>query len=413
MRRILLVVHIAIVSSLLLFAVFEWFPHLIWQTGLHRIEYFALRATYIPDPALVLVPRYIGDSTSGVYKGDLYRPELGVSVAENRYTRHYTRDGFPVNSAEPPFQLVLLGDSFVETGDDDDSTLSERVRRAETGLSTYNLGRSWYGPFQYLELLRRHAIPLRPDIVMLCFFAGNDIEDIGQYERWRSMGAYHFYEGELSRSFFRRYLTALSETGAYVAKRLLSRARREAAHWTTPSDPSETPHQPAPVHPELAVVELGSTEVTMAFAYWRHEASAAELLSTESWQTLRSLLSEFRELSLANGIKPVLVYIPTRIEVYGPYATARSGHHFNARLAAYAPHRASARTAFNTLATELDLDLIDLTPEFERRAGQGELLHHPFDTHWNRSGIRAAAVHIASFLDKRAISDRTAQPPQP
>lgn len=379
----------------------ELFPDLIWKLGLQRIEYYALKSVYQPDSLLVVVPRLKGNSESSVYKGDLYRSELGVHAPDLPYDASFTDMGFRVNGGSPPFTLALLGDSYVEAGEEDAGTLSEQLRQV-TGRSTYNLGRGWYGPFQYLEVFRRYALPLKPEVVLFCFFAGNDIDDIEQYQQWRSGGAYHFYDGQLSRSFLRRYLTALSDT-----REAMMNGLRPSRGPLGDSDPASratyaVDSAGSQLHPELGIIRLGSRDVPMAFAYWQNDAPAEELLASEPWQTLRSLLSHFRQLSIENGIEPLLVYIPTRIEVYAPYAIAESGAGFSEKLASYAPYRASARMAFSALAADLHLGLIDLMPDFERRAAQGELLFHPFDTHWNRNGIRAAALAIGSFLETRA-----------
>jgi hypothetical protein len=55
--------------------------------------------------------------------------------------------------------------------------------------------------------------------------------------------------------------------------------------------------------------------------------------------------------------------------------------------------------AFRILAKEAGMRAIDLTPELRRRAARGEALYHPFDSHWNSAGRRAAAETIALALE--------------
>jgi hypothetical protein len=41
---------------------------------------------------------------------------------------------------------------------------------------------------------------------------------------------------------------------------------------------------------------------------------------------------------------------------------------------------------------------VSLLPAFRHKAAQGELLYHPFDTHWNSAGRLAAAEVVGPFL---------------
>jgi hypothetical protein len=205
-----------ITTTLLLFTIFEVFPGILNLINLQGIRYYALKTNYLPDSSLIFVPRRTSYKVTTASNGNLYSSEYGVSVTAIQNVRSYTEMGFRVNSSSPPYQVLVIGDSFLEIGDDA-GTLSERLQ-AESGLSTFNLSRGWYGPYQYLELFRKYGLALKPRYALFCFFAGNDIHDIKEYKRWRREGVYYFYRGELSKSFLARYLIALSDTGSYVLK---------------------------------------------------------------------------------------------------------------------------------------------------------------------------------------------------
>ena len=49
-----------------------------------------------------------------------------------------------------------------------------------------NLGKSGYGPFQYLEVLKRFGLKYKPRYALFAFYEGNDILDIRNYRRWRA-----------------------------------------------------------------------------------------------------------------------------------------------------------------------------------------------------------------------------------
>jgi hypothetical protein len=385
-------VYCIITTTLLLFTIFEVFPEIVNLINLQGIRYYALKTNYLPDSSLVFVPRRTSYKLTTASNGDLYRSEYGVSTTAIRSVRSYTEMGFRFNSSSPPYQVLVIGDSFTEIGDDA-GTLSERLR-AESGLSTFNLSRGWYGPYQYLELFRKYGITLKPRYALFCFFAGNDIHDIKEYERWRREGVYYFYRGELSKSFLARYLIALSDTGSYVLK-LAKDFRRELQALKNRS----TEFEGSEIHPGLGVIRIGKMELKMKITGWDQEGSPEQLLASREWQTLRSLLAAYQQLCRENGIQPILVYIPSKIEVYADYATADSGQELKRKLEKHYPYRKNASEAITILSKELSLSLVNLLPYFKHLTEQGELLYHPFDSHWNMHGINAAARLIALSLN--------------
>ena len=44
------------------------------------------------------------------------------------------------------------------------------------------------------------------------------------------------------------------------------------------------------------------------------------------------------------------------------------------------------------------LSIVNLLPLFKALAREGKVLYHPFDTHWNKTGRKAAAEAIAKAI---------------
>jgi SGNH hydrolase-like domain, acetyltransferase AlgX len=381
-RVLLFATYAILAASLLLFSLFECFPSLLDSVNLQSIAYYALKHELISDPTLVFVLRKVDYVLQTTWWGDLYAPDYGVDVRPMNYVATTNADGFRPNSAEPPYEIVLVGDSFLAMGEDDAHTLSERLHTV-SGRATFNLSRSWYGPDQYLELLKRYGLALLPKVALLGFYAGNDIEDMREYRRWLREQRYYFYADHSQRPFFVRYTIAIADIGAFLRGTIAKRLARQA--------PAVAPGE---IHPNLGVIQVGAQLVPMVFAGWNPEGSAEQLLATEEWQALHALLTEFRNLCRASGILPVLLYLPTKSQVYAEYATEPSGRWFLQAVARQRPIRTNMAEAITTLAQAVELPLINLLPHFERQAEAGKLLYHPFDEHWNTEGVQAAAEYI-------------------
>jgi SGNH hydrolase-like domain, acetyltransferase AlgX len=391
-RGLLVAAYTSLVVSLLLFSLFECFPRLLDVVNLQAIAYYALKRDLIADPALVFVLRKVNAVVQTTWKGDQYASAYGVDVVPIPYVATTNAEGFRPNSAGPPYEIVLIGDSFLAMGEDDASTLSERLR-AVSGRATFNLSRSWYGPHQYLELLKRYGLALRPKVVLLGFYAGNDIVDIREYHRWLREHRYYFYADHAQRPFFVRYAIALADTGAFLRETITKRLARQSR-----------PGAPGEIHPDLGIVRVGAQLVPMVFGEWHPAGSAEQLLATAEWQALHALLTEFHHLCRAHGILPVLLYLPSKSQVYAAYVTPHSGRQFVQAAARQRPIRTNMVEAITTLAQQVELPLINLLPYFEQQTEAGRLLYYPFDTHWSGEGIQAAANYIWPALQPWLIA---------
>jgi hypothetical protein len=382
-------VAVFVSSTLTLFVVFavlEIYPEWAASLGLESIGYYAHKERWQPDDVLVFLPRGRNLVKEYIYYGDLYRSEFGYDPVPVEYVSTFNEHGFRVNSSMAPFDIVVIGDSYVAFGERDDMTLSEMLQRA-SGHSTYNMGLGWYGPYQYLGLLQRYALDLKPKYALFCFFSGNDMRDTRHYERWRTGGTYYDYSAD--RGLIRRFFFALG--GAFAAL-------REAAGSALAALGSGSRGGEDRVHPDIGLVHQHERLVPMSFAYWNPPATAERLLDSGEWRALRNIVLEFKEESLRHGITPVLVYLPHKMEVYGELVSDQSGAEVRERLQQQLAHPDNSVQAFRALSEAVQVPLIDVTPRFRAAAREEHLLYYPFDTHWNPAGRELAAKIIAEEL---------------
>lgn len=361
--------------------------------GVPGFDYFSHRARYQTDSTLVMVPRRTGHTVRYELDGDLTAGD-GLPALEIPYRASYNGRGFRRNGGAPPWDVVVTGDSFVEFGESDSTTVTEMLRR-QTGLSTYNLGRGWYGPHQYVELLRRHGLALEPRFALLCFFEGNDVGDAASYLVWRNGGSYQDFsliEGNLLERFRNVNLELLSELQRGIAA-LAAGSRRSA-------DPAADGGR------RTLDVVLDGRRRPMRFAYWPASASSPEeLLQQHPWGEIREVMAEFRDVARRGGIVPVVVAIPTKFSTYAPFLADTSGARPRPPGDVAGTDASGLRVrALERVSRDLELPFLDLTPTFRRRAARGALLYYPQDTHWSPEGRRAAADTIGDFLQQRTTT---------
>jgi hypothetical protein len=376
----LLLVGCAFASWVLVFLAFEISPGLLEKVPLDGIKYYALKSRYVSDPDLVFTYRTSGRPrrSGSVFLGDVYSPRYGAAPEPVEYSMTHDERGFRIGSSKPPYDISVIGDSYVEFGERDDLTFPELLRAA-TGMSVQSLGRGWYGPDQYVTLLERFAVPERPQLALFCFFAGNDFDDLWHFDQWRAGGQYHFYENLDSLPIWKRFNRSTRETVEFLAARLGLGSRD-----TGPAGVDDS---------RLGLIDLGDGVQLMALTYWEREIYPHQL------DRLRSVLASFNSTAERAGIEVIIVYIPTATQIYAEMHTPESNSAFIERVRA-SPGNPS-RNAVLRVSGELDLEVIDLLPEFAALASEGRLLYYRFDTHWNVEGRRAAANAIAARLSRR------------
>lgn len=402
---LLFAAYVLLASTFLLFTLLEFVPSLAEHTNLQQIRYYAQRRDYQPDPTLVFIPSRAGHASrlDTDFLGDQYSPDYGVPHAAIPYHATYTPDGFRENSSSPPFEIMLIGDSYVEIGETDQLTLSEQLALV-SGLTTFNLGREWYGPFQYLELFKRYAPRLKPRYAVLCFFDGNDIEDTKQYLRWRKGESYYTFVLS-TKNYMGRYFTAFRDSYRFLFDHVERVVERR---WPTiPATAAAEETQPAPkqgegrsseVHPDLGLVTLRDRLLPMQFRYWNQPLTTGQLLESEEWHAVGQVLKDFQQLAAEHGTVPVTLFIPKKVEVYGALYSPRSGHHFLQRIGEHMRFENNSHDAFLAIAEQAGIRAVDLLPAFRSLAREGKVLYYPFDTHWNPLGRRTAAEMLAASL---------------
>lgn len=319
-----------------------------------------------------------------------------VSPEENLDSRRYPRiryridsKGFPNPAEMHRADVVLVGDSFtVATGLLEPPGLQTRLAET-TGLEVFNLAVPSIGPQREAWLLETIGLGLEPRAVVWMFFGGNDLEEAErldlQLEKGIKTYADLFPDFRWPRSFLIDFLTKLS-------------AQEPSSHDATLP----------------GFVFAGEERLWLSPNYLQALArNRAELASHRGWGATKKVLRRVARRSQSLEIRLLVVYVPTKEQVYLPHLAPDS--ELTARLLRFGgrqpppdppdvfwknalAHRGVLERLLEEFCAARRIDFLSLTPELETLAAAGKLGYFAADSHWNEIGQATAVAPLAGWL---------------
>lgn len=400
-RGMLLFVFSCFASSFVVFCLFEIFPALVLLTHLDNVlGYYAYKANYIPDPELVFREKPFDRRVIHDFTGTQYSPRYGIEVQPYSIEWIMDKDGFRNQRVAAAADIVVLGDSYIEYGSNEADTFVGRLEEKLPRLSARNLGKSGYSVGQYVQVLKRFGLQYKPRLALMAFYEGNDVPEVRDYLLWKS-GRTSELRGYLFKfatdSLWRRYAVAVGATMVEFRKIIASIDEVLLEKFAIIRG-----YAPR-IHPDVAILNLNGRLSPKLFIDKVPEMTVDQMLATEEFQAIRDFFNEFREVCQTNRITPLVLYIPTALQVYATYTTQASGAQWLAVRDRQIAVRQNTETAIKIVADESGLDFISFTPVFERAAAEGKMVYYALDAHWNAEGREIAARFVADVLKKRSL----------
>ncbi len=306
----------------------------------------------------------------------LHRPHDDFVWDGVRY--RYDQHGFRNRPDPRTADVVVIGDSFIEGWGVTASDLLTSRLAADLNRPVVNLGQSWYGPQQELEVLRRFGLPLHPRICVWAFFEGNDLQDVERYQQALPVWP------ELSQRNHSFALRSFTRNALYALRRLGRTSGGEDATGTLG-------------YPYGIFHENDGRDVRMYFEYKSHRLSPREMGDLD---VVRRVLGEAGELCRRQGAQFLVVFVPSKDRIYLDHTRFAAG----AEPLHWERNDLPDRLATAVQQADPDAGFLDLTPVFRQRAARGEILYFLQDTHWSPLGHAAAADAIAARLQLHAGS---------
>lgn len=320
-------------------------------------------------------------------------------ISQNRIPPDQTLYGLPMDSrgyhdreldpeADRPL-VVCIGDSFSVGIVPHYFHYTTVAERQLPGTAIYNVGVAGIGPPEYLYLLERDALPLRPDLVVVSLFMGNDIAENARF-------------GPQDRSVWfdrKRYLIYL------VPQRLLRLARadygafaeglasgRRAAPWVDDPEALRSRH-PSLLDPML---ELPRLDENTFFEY--EVARLWQVMRPGEMQEYEKLFPVLEAILHARGAIPVVfLLIPAEAQVEdGLWERVRARVPPDLELDRDQPQR-----IVGAWLRRRDTPFLDPLPAFravEPLPDGDRHLYHVRDTHLNVRGNDVLGRELAAFL---------------
>ena len=292
---------------------------------------------------------------------------------EYRYDQYGLRNEVDLEASD----IVVIGDSFIEGWKVSSTDLLTSHLAKQLGRTVANLGQSWYGPQQELELLRRYGLQLHPKVCIWAFYEGNDLSDVHRYNRatrdWENFSKrLHSFR---QRSFTRNAVLAVS--------RIFDLLRNYDVDYDTKLA-------------EISAV-FEESDGRKARIYFVGERTSLSASDYEALEELRLILGQAYKLCHANGAKFLFVFIPIKFRIYSGFVKFHANAQPLNRVNNDLPKMLEAIVREEIPSGKF----LVLTPAFIEEARHGSLVYFPgYDTHWSPEGHRVAADAIANFLKK-------------
>jgi lysophospholipase L1-like esterase len=290
---------------------------------------------------------------------------------------------FTLSKPAGAYRVMACGDSFtfgaVARDEVYPKVLERRLADAFPGrvIEVINAGVPCYNTDQELRHFEKFGAPFEPDLVLLGFFVGNDVNENAETMFMRVV------DGELAQEWFKpsaldRWL-ARSHLYRILRRRSLSAHRAGVARV----GPLLASLGPPPFTDRYLEVEKERLPVCLAGRPPRR--------IRDGWARTEELLREFRDVVRGGGADLLVLLVPDEFQV--------SAALFKAIIEAKGLQASSydldlPQRRLRDFCEREGIDVVDVLPVFRERTERGEVLYVPEDTHWNEAGNRLAAEEL-------------------
>ena len=313
--------------------------------------------------------------------------------------------------------VVATGDSFTACQNEPPgSTAPESyvnwpfVFGRMTGQRVYNLSRGGYGLYEYVQLIKHYGVELKPRMVIMQVYGGNDLRDAQRYQAYRELSPEERETVQLRAGWeplkvsYRWLLPNWLGRNSYAYNFLI------VAGSAGLSEIQE------------GIWELTGSKKAIDFRFWVDDPdvpvlmnpgndqkdevrTAREAQSGEiSFAAFDEALASYAALSREAGFVPVLSYAPAAHVAYGSLVRFED-RDLKALMQWYSR---AQRAYFREKCAELGIVFIDLTPALNAEAALhagSKLLYYPGNIHFTAFGHQVVAQELVRALQAQPLAE--------
>jgi hypothetical protein len=318
--------------------------------------------------------------------------------------------GYRNPNPRPPFNTVVVGDSFAAGSHVSDDQGWSELLNSETALSIYNLGVSGSGPSTYLNNFAHYGLDKGAQLVIIMIYEGNDFKAEVASKGLKIRGEPDFdFVSHLEQAFNGSPVTAgLRRFSEQVLEKIGA-------------------DQPVPGYSErvgwMPVKLFGSGARAQYYGFKPNRllylaTSKEGFLASSVWQITADVLQQTIDLAQANGLTPVLVYAPSKPHIVMPLVEDQLDPEQLRNFVAYKNDKVAPPLQFKQeLFANLDSQekvfmdhcrtqswrCLSLTAALRAATKAGQQTYYSYDQHWTPEGNRVVADTIAAFLDQEGL----------
>jgi len=347
--------------------------------------------------------------------GDIVRmgfiPESVSDGVLHRFVFQTDVEGFRNARTRDRIDVAALGDSFTDamTLKADDSWTSVLERRA--GLAVQNYGTAGFGPQQELRVLIDYALQHRPRVVVLAYFAGNDLFDAEGFDDYERSGGTmrRVVPGWQIRDVVSRADTWFLVSALHAAGGWASAHQRAEAQTIAPKVLLQ------PFDRGMFTLAVRGRALRCAFmpAYLNTlNFSEHDLAKRKGWALTQQAILAMRDASHGIGAELVVMFLPFKSQIYLPLLDESMRREELSRalrfylddgprppdVAAMLRNRLAQNDLLRGLCSDAGIRFLDTTAALEARVRSGDNVYFPDESHLNETGHATVADALASFL---------------
>lgn len=265
--------------------------------------------------------------------------------------------------------IVFVGDSFTEAGNVPEQNTFVQLVASRLNMRTVNLGRGYYGPQQELKVIERYAFKYSPKAIVWVIFEGNDIQDAVAYSNFLQQTQKD--SSQTWYSYWHWSLKRFQELHLFQILRL--------AYSNTLKNRN--------IYELTGTFQTSSGKLEAVEFFHKYNPDILNELP-EGWQDTKEAILKGLQLCQERNIQLIIVFIPIKLRVMGPFTTFSS----QTILDKYLPggkweNESDFETLLRHYCDSIGCDFIDAREKLIEKAKSGQLVYSArYDTHLDIEG---------------------------